>query len=152
MEGSRDVGALVGRILLGTIFVLSGLNKLLKPAITMAYMANAGMGHLVYPGLIASVLVELGCGLLLMFGYRARWAALIIFLWFIPVTLLFHVIPHYQAVAAGQPMVAMQQQINYMKNLSIMGGLLMIASMGPGAISFDRRRTSTRSDAGQRAA
>ena len=152
MQGSSDIGTLAGRIMLATIFVLSGLNKVMKPAMTMFYMAQTGMGRLVYPGLIVSILVELGCGLLLMVGYRARVAALIIFLWFIPVTIIFHVIPYYQAAAAGQPMVATQQQINYMKNLSIMGGLLMIAGMGPGAISFDGRRTSTGSEATQRAA
>jgi len=143
MQASRDIGALIGRILLAVIFVLSGLNKVMNPRMTMGYMAHAGVaGVLVGPGLTLSVLVELGCGLLLMIGYQARWAALIIFLWFIPVTIMFHVIPHYQAIAAHQAMVAMQQQINYMKNLSIMGGLLLLASHGPGAISLDGRGTS----------
>lgn len=153
MGGSRDIGALVGRFLLAVIFVLSGLNKILKPGMTAGYMAHAGIASsLVLPGLVFSIAVEFGCGLLVMLGYRARWAALIMFLWFIPVTIIFHVIPHHQAVVAHQAMVAMQQQINYMKNLSIMGGLLMLASMGPGAISFDGRRESAESVGTRRAA
>lgn len=135
----RDLGALVGRILLALIFVLSGISKIAGFGTTAGYMAHAGIpGNLVYPGLILSLLVELGCGLLVMVGLKARWAALIIFLWLIPVTLVFHVGGYRHAADA---MTAMTQQIMILKNISMMGGLLFLASMGPGAFSVDAAST-----------
>lgn len=137
---ARDVGALIGRILLALIFVLSGFGKLTNPAMSAGYMAHAGFpAGLIYPGLFLSVAIEFGCGLLLTLGYKARWAAFLIFLWFIPVTLVFHVAAYHQAVLEKQPMVAMTQWIMFMKNISIMGGLLTVVSFGPGAISLDGR-------------
>jgi putative oxidoreductase len=131
----RDFGALIGRILLALIFVLSGLSKITGFGMTAGYMAHAGIpGNLVYPGLILSILVELGCGLLVMIGFKARWAALAIFLFLIPVTLLFHVAGYRHAAT---PMEAMTQQIMMMKNLSMMGGMLLLAAMGPGGLSVD---------------
>lgn len=138
MEGARNLVAMVGRFLLALIFVLSGFNKLTNLAGTAGYMTQAGIPQaLVYPGLLASVAVELGFGLLLVIGFRARMAALVIFLWFIPVTILFHFLPYREAAAHGQAMAAMAQQVNFMKNLSIMGGLLLIAGFGSGAYSID---------------
>ncbi|MGD0288190.1 MAG: DoxX family protein [Candidatus Binataceae bacterium] len=138
MEGSRNLTALVGRLLLALIFVMSGFGKLTNLAGTAGYMEHAGMLHaLVYPALLASIAVELGFGVLLMIGFRARMAAVVMFLWFIPVTIMFHFLPWREAVAHGDKMGAMMQQINYMKNISIMGGLLLIVSFGSGAWSVD---------------
>lgn len=138
MDGFRNQFTLVGRILLALIFVLSGFGKLTAPANAMGYMAHAGMpAALIYPGLVASILVEFGLGLLIMAGYRARQAAILIFFWFIPVTIIFHLIPYREAKAQGQAMMAMMQQINVLKNISIMGGLLMLAGFGSGAYSLD---------------
>lgn len=138
MNGFRNQLILVGRILLALIFVLSGFGKLTAPAAAIGYMAHAGMpAALIYPGLIASILVEFGLGLLIVLGYRARWAAILIFLWFIPVTIIFHLLPYREAKTHGQAMMAMMQQINVLKNISIMGGLLMLAGFGSGAYSLD---------------
>jgi putative oxidoreductase len=141
MEGLRDFVALVGRILLVLIFLLAGFGKLMGPAGTIQLMGGHGVpfARVAY-GL--TILIEFGGALLVIAGFKARWAAIIMFLWFIPVTLMFHVIPHFQAVHQGQAMMAMQQQINYMKNISIMGGLLMLAAMGPGGFSLDGRATT----------
>jgi len=138
MEGSRNPGALVGRFLLALIFVLSGFGKLANFSGTAGFMAHSGMPQaLVYPGLIVSILAELGLGFLIVVGYKARIAAILLFLWLIPVTIMFHFIPWREAVAHGDKMGAMMQQINYMKNISIMGGLLLLASFGAGAWSVD---------------
>lgn len=139
MEGSRNLTALVGRFLLAVIFVLSGFSKLTNMAGTAGYMAHMGMPQgLVYPALIVTILVELGLGLLIVVGYKARIAAFLMFLWFIPVTIMFHFLPYREAVASGDKMGAMMQQINFMKNISIMGGMLLLASFGSGAWSIDR--------------
>jgi putative oxidoreductase len=141
MEGSRNLTVLAGRFLLALIFVLSGFGKLTGMAGTAAFMAHSGIPQgLVYPALILTILVELGLGLLIVVGYKARIAALLMFLWFIPVTIMFHVMPYRAAVASGDQMAAMMQQINFLKNLSIMGGLLLITGFGSGAWSVDRGR------------
>ena len=138
MEGTRNLTAVAGRFLLAVIFVLSGFGKLTNLSGTAGFMEHAGIPHgLVYPGLLASIAVELGFGVLLMIGFRARMAAVVMFLWFIPVTILFHVLPYREAAAHGDAMAAMGQQINFMKNISIMGGLLLIMSFGSGVWSVD---------------
>ncbi len=130
MNGSHNLSALFGRVLLSLIFVLSGFQKITQFAGTAGYMAHMGV-PMVYPALILTILVEFGCGLLVMLGFKARLAASLLFLWFIPVTLVFHVNPWRH----GQD--AMINMIMYLKNLSIMGGLLLLASYGPGAYSIN---------------
>ena len=126
MDSLRNTGALLGRIMLAFIFVTAGIEKISGPAGTMQYMASAGLPHSLVPELfVLTVIVELGGGLMLVFGWHAELAALIMFLWFIPVTLIFH-------VSTGQT-------IEWEKNLAIMGGLLMVAVYGPGELSLGAR-------------
>ena len=126
MDSLRNTGALLGRIMLAFIFVMAGIEKISGPAGTMQYMASAGLPHSLVPELfVLSVIVELLGGLMLVFGWHAELVAFIMLLWFIPVTLAFH-------VATGQT-------IEWMKNLAIMGGLLMVAVYGPGGYSLDAR-------------
>ncbi|MGO9265711.1 MAG: DoxX family protein [Candidatus Binataceae bacterium] len=132
MNGSNDLGRLIGRILLALIFVVSGFGKITGFAGTAGYMASAGIPQgLVTPALILTILVEFGCGLLVVVGFRTRLAALVIFLWLIPVTYIFHFTPYRQGTDAMINMIMM------LKNISTMGGLLFVASMGPGAYSVD---------------
>jgi putative oxidoreductase len=141
MSGLRDLASLVGRVLLALIFVMSGFDKLTGPEKTMGYMAMGGIPHLLlYPGIAASIAAELGCGLLIVLGFKARWAALALFLWLIPVTIMFHVIPYRAAVSAGKSMEALVNMVMAMKNLSMMGGLLLIVSLGAGGYSIDGER------------
>jgi len=142
MEGSRDFGTLIGRVMLALIFVLSGFLKLMNPAGTMKMMGAHGLPILPV-AFAVTILIEFGCGVLVMLGYKTRWAALLIFLWFIPVTLIYHFAAYQQAVAQHDAAVAMVQRIMWLKNLSIMGGLLVLASFGPGRISLDGRGTGT---------
>jgi len=106
----------------------------------------------VYPGLYLSAVIELGGGLLMIAGLKARWAALIIFLWLIPVTLVFHFADYNQAVQQRQAMNAMIQQIMFLKNLAMMGGLLLLAALGPGGLSLDARSSASGMNAARRAA
>ena len=141
MNGTNNLGALAGRVLLALIFVHGGLLKLMAPAATAHYMASHGV-PLAWLAYLATVIVEFGFSLLLVFGYWTRTAAFLMFLWFIPVTLLFHVMPYFDAVAHQQAQAATMQFINFMKNISIMGGMLLLASFGPGAFSVDGRKTA----------
>ena len=127
MDALHSTGALLGRFMLAFIFVAAGLEKVLGPAATMQYMASAGMPKSLVPELfVITVIIELIGGLLLMVGWHARLVAFIMFLWFIPVTIMFHVIPG--------------QTIEWQKNLAIMGGLLLVAVYGPGGSSIDGAR------------
>ena len=126
-----NTAVLVGRILLGALFILSGFGKITGYDGTAGYMASKGMPF-VNVLLPAAIAVELGGGLLLAVGYKARWAALAIFLFLIPTTLIFH------AFWGIDPKEAAMQQINFLKNVSIAGGMLMVFAHGPGAYSVDR--------------
>lgn len=123
MDSLRNVGALVGRLLLAYIFIDSGIGKLMNPGGTMKYMEAGGMHHAVALLFAIAVIVELGGGLMVAVGWRTELAAFVIFLFCIPVTIIFHIIPG--------------QTIQWHKNLAFMGGLLMVAVYGGGAISVD---------------
>jgi len=114
---------------------LSGWGKITGFEGTVAYMASKGMPYpqLLLPG---AILIELGGGLALMLGWKARWAALAIFLFCIPTTLIFH---NYWAVPPEQ---AQNQMIHFLKNFAVMGGLLYVVAFGPGPFSLggSRRR------------
>src|ERR1700685_4583860 len=103
---TRDVGALIGRILLALIFVLSGFGKILQFSGTEQMMAARGIPA--SEALLAlSILIELGGGLLIVAGFQARWAALVIFLFLIPVTYVFHVQGYQEAMHQRQLMMVM---------------------------------------------
>lgn len=127
----QDILALAGRILLAVIFVISGYGKIGGFAGTAAYMASKGL-PMASVLLVPTILIELGGSLMLIVGYRARLAAIALFLFLIPVTLVFH---NFWAAA---PADVQMQSINFMKNLGIMGGMLMVAAFGPGRLSLDR--------------
>src|SRR6266481_7430328 len=138
----RDFGALIGRILLALIFVLSGFQKITNASGTIAMMGAHGVP--VPPVAFGlTVLIEFGGGLLLILGYQTRWAALLMLLWFIPVTVMFHVAGYQQAAQQHDAMAALTQQIMVLKNVSMLGGLLLLASLGPGGLSIDGRGAAT---------
>jgi putative oxidoreductase len=111
---------LLGRVLLSVIFILSGLGKLPHFHDVAAMMAGKGI-PLASVALVITLLIEIGGGLMLLTGYKARYAALVIAVWLVPVTLVFH---NFWAVPAAQQQ---DQMINFLKNLAIIGGLLVTA-------------------------
>jgi putative oxidoreductase len=127
---AADAAALVGRILVALIFIISGIGKITGYAGTAGYMASKGM-PMVDLLLPLTILVELGGGLLIALGWKIRWAAAALFLFLIPVTLLFH---NPVGLAGAE---AQQQMINLLKNLSIMGGMLCLFAFGPGRFGLD---------------
>ena len=125
-------GPLVGRILMAVIFVISGAGKVANFGGTAKYMAGHGV-PLTELALIITIIIELGGAAMLILGWKARLAAGVLFLWLIPVTLMFH---NFWAAPAEQHMV---QQIMFLKNLAIMGGMLYIATFGSGPCSLERK-------------
>jgi len=122
----NSLAALAGRVLIALIFLLSGADKIVHYAPTLGYMQKAGLP---FPELllIASAIIEIVAALAIMAGWKTRWAAAALFLWMIPVTWVFH-----------NPGGGEEQVVHFMKNVSIMGGLLVLWALGPGAWSVRR--------------
>lgn len=132
-SGLKDSTVLVGRILLGLIFVWFGFGKIGGFDGTVGYIASKGLPM---PAVIAvlTILIEVGGGLALMFGIFTRQAAFALAAFTLLAGLIFH---NFWAVPEAQKMM---QQTHFLKNLSMVGGMLVLAVFGPGALSFDARR------------
>lgn len=135
MNGLERASALFGRFLLALIFVLSGVTKISGWPQNAAYMAAKGF-PIVSVMLAGAIFVEIVCGLALLAGFRARLAAGILFAYMIPTTLIFH---NFWALQGPE---RLDNMVHFLKNLSIMGGLLMVVALGAGALSLDARRRS----------
>jgi len=117
---------LIGRVLLGLMFLVSGVHKIADPHGTQQYMIMMGMTWMTPFFYIGAVAVEVAGSLSLLLGYRARAVGWLLFLFMIPTTLIFH-------TNFGDP----NQMIHFLKNVSIMGGLLYVARYGADRYSMD---------------
>jgi putative oxidoreductase len=126
-----DGTALVGRILLALIFIISGFAKIGGFDGTAGYIASKGLPM---PQVLTAltILVELGGGILLAVGWKARWAALAIAVFTLLAAFLFH---NFWTVTGPERMGEFN---NFWKNISMVGGMLMVAAFGPGRYSVDR--------------
>jgi putative oxidoreductase len=135
MSSTYPAIALVARVLLALMFVLAGISKFGSLAGTAGYIASKGLPLPMLLAVATAALEVLG-GLALIVGLRARTAALALALFTLLATLLFH---NFWAMPAEQQQV---QQLMFMKNLSVAGGLLMVFALGAGALSLDARRSA----------
>jgi putative oxidoreductase len=126
MEATRFLPAL-GRALLGLPFLMSGLGKLTAYGATTAYIASVGL-PLPSLGWAIAVLFEVGGGLLLLLGFRARHVAVAMAAFTLATAVFFHT-----------NFADKNQMIHFLKNIMIIGGLLQIAHFGAGAYSLDAR-------------
>lgn len=124
---------LVARILLALMFVLSGISKLTGLEGTAGYIASVGLPAAQLLAIGAGVL-EVAAGALLIVGWQARWAALALAAFTLVASLLFH---NFWAMPQEQQFM---QQLMFMKNLAITGGLLFVFAFGAGTLSLDARR------------
>lgn len=126
----RSATALIGRILMSAIFILSSISKFADPAGTAGSMSSVGIpaaGTLVYVAAVA----ELAGGLSLLFGFLTRIGALGLIILVAIISFTFHAFWTMPAAEAAQ------QQAHFLKNLAIIGGLFVIVAMGPGRYSLD---------------
>ncbi len=123
----------VGRVLLALMFILAGWSKLTGIEGTAGYIASGGLPFATALAVIVGLL-ELFGGLAIAFGFQAHWAALALGLFTLAASVLFH---KFWAVPADQAFV---QQLMFMKNLSVAGGLFTLAALGAGPVSVDARR------------
>jgi len=126
-----DWAALVGRILLALIFIMSGFNKISGFEGLAGSIASKGL-PMPQALAAATILVELGGGMLLVVGWKARWAALAIAGFCVLSAFIFH---NYWTFPPEQ---RMNQFNNFWKNIAIAGGMLMVLAFGPGRYAVDR--------------
>jgi len=132
-SGMTAVLMLLGRILAGGLFAYDGFGKLTHAETTLGLLTHASlpMPTLAYG---VSILVELGAGLALIFGLFTRLSGLVLVLWCLVTAALFHI----DFTVPGQ-------QINFLKNITMAGGLLYVVVFGAGLYSIDaaiaRRRS-----------
>jgi putative oxidoreductase len=122
--------ALAGRILYSLIFLMAGPSHF--SAGTIGYAASQGvpLASLAVP--LSGVLALAG-GLSVATGYNARYGALALVVFLVPVTLMMH-----NFWAVRDPLQAQIQQIMFMKNLSLIGAALLIFQVGPGPLSLEK--------------
>lgn len=128
MNSFQSAISVLGRILLAHIFIVSGLGKLADPEGTIGYIQSVG-APLPEVAYAIALFVELVLGIALLIGFKTRLAAVGIAVFTVATAFLFH------ANFADQ-----MQQIMFLKNLTIAGGLLMVVAFGAGAYSLDNRR------------
>jgi len=130
--GSSDVAqasvSLIGRVLLSTIFILSGFSKLAAPAMMVGYISSVGL-PLPQVALAIAILVEIGGGIALIAGYRARAVAAMLAVFSVATASAFH-----------NTLGDQNQFIHFFKNIAMAGGLLQVVAFGAGRFSLDARK------------
>lgn len=132
LDSYRTPLVVVGRILLALLFVLSGFDKLTHIQGTAGYIGSVGLPLPAVLAVLSGLLEVLG-GLAIATGFWARWTALALAAFTLLASVLFH---PYWSVPADQQMVT---QLLFMKNISIAGGMLILAALGPGPASLGSR-------------
>ncbi len=113
---------LLSRAMMAIIFVVEGVGKITNYADVAAYMREHGVAPALLPLVI---LTELGGGLLVLAGFKTRWAAVVLAGFCLLTAVIFH-------LAAGET-------IEVQKNVAMAGGFLVLSTFGPGAWSIDAR-------------
>jgi putative oxidoreductase len=125
---TNDGVLLLGRAFLCWIFLYSSFSQATEFAQNVAHVAAAGMP---FPPLsiITSIAIQAICGLAILFGFRIRIAAWILFVFLIPTTIVLHKF-------WGLPSPHLQE-VNFFKNMALIGGLLFVTQLHAGAYSLD---------------
>ena len=122
----EPAAALLGRFLLSTLFLHEAWSKVTGYSMTIAYMQAFGVPAQLLPLAIA---FELGCGLLILFGYQTRIAALLLAGFCVTTAALFHT-----------RVADRNQLLHFEKDLAIAGGFLLVFAQGSGSWSIDALR------------
>ena len=123
----------IGRVVLVVIFIKSGVDKLMAPAGLTTLLTNKGFPQPMMFAYLAGA-AEVALGILVAIGWKTRIAALALIAFVVFATLLAHNFWAMTDVAARRA-----NEINFYKNLSIIGALLMLMASGAGRYSVDRK-------------
>lgn len=127
-----SVVPLITRLLIAPLFLVSGIRSLAAVSGTAGYLARLGAPM---PEILAWVViaVEIVGAVMLIVGWRTRLAAWMLAAFVVVATLLAH---RFWAVDSAQ---YVNQLNHFLKNLAVLGGLVLLAAHGPGRLAFDRR-------------
>ena len=130
---SKEAVVVLGRFLFALIFVLSSFGHFSTQTIAYASAQGVPLASVAVP--FSGILALLG-GLSILVGYRAKMGAWLIVLFLVPVSFSMH-----KFWGIVDPMTAQMQMIHFMKNMSMLGGALLISQFGAGPLSLDDRRS-----------
>jgi putative oxidoreductase len=135
---AREAAALVGRLLLAALFLHEAWSKLAGYSAAIAYAQAFGVPAALMPLAIAT---EAGCAILILLGYHARAAALILAAFCMATAVIFH-----------SKLASRNELLHFEKDLAIAGGLLLLFARGAGGWALDALRSATPAANGERAA
>ena len=119
----------IGRVLFALIFIASIVGHFSSAEISEASAHGVPLATILVP--LAGLLALVG-GVSVLLGYRARFGALLLLVFLVPVTLIMH-----KFWGLPDPQMAMLQKINFMKNTSLIGACLLLMYHGSGPYSLD---------------
>ena len=126
---------LIGRVLVGSMFLVAGIRHYMFFAGTVGYFTKLG-----FPAPEAmvwlSIIVHIAGGILLIAGWKTQWASWLLLALVVIATAMAHRFWQFDATQYGN------QLNHFLKNLAIIGGLLYFVSFGAGAMSVDGRKRS----------
>ena len=116
---------LIGRILISSVFLISGFNKINQYDRTIEWMESFGVpGILIIP----AILLEIIGSLMIIIGYKTRVIATLFSIFCIILAIIFH-----------NDFSDQMQLVSFLKNLGLAGGFLFLVVSGPGKISLDKK-------------
>ena len=113
----------IGRILISALFLIEGIGKISVQENVVMYMEDYGVPGILF---IPAIVLEILFPIILIVGYRTRWAASIMALFTFAVAIIFH-----------SDFNEEMQLIMFLKDIAIAGGFMIIVAYGPGKISLD---------------
>ena len=125
MDNLKQYLAPLGRLLMSSLFLWSGIHKLRNPGGTAQYFANA---HMPAPDVLVwvAIVIEVIGGLAILLGFKTRWAAAVLAIFCL-----------FTAFAVHLPAGDAGNMINFYKNLVMAGGFLYVVAYGAGGMSID---------------
>ena len=113
----------LGRVLLSTLFLVEGIGKISMQEDVIMYMEDYGVPEILF---VPAIILEILFPLLLIIGYKTKWAASVMALFTFTVAIIFHT-----DFSEGM------QLVFFLKDIAIAGGFMIIVAYGPGKISLD---------------
>lgn len=135
----RDITDLIGRIFLSAIFIFEAIDSMLFLGKTKETMTEHGLTWNQDMLLYGAIFLLVMGGLMVLFGYRSSLGAIMLLMYWVPVTFIVHDFWNCNTNASLR-----EQSILFMKNIAIIGGLLMLLGKGSGRYSIRKLLATTR--------
>jgi putative oxidoreductase len=135
-ELAQKAAVLIGRLCIALLFFQSGWHKIgagFEPNLKVMVAKGIPMPEVL---LAVSIAMVFAGGVMILVGWYARAAALVLAVWMVPVTIYYH------AFWEADPAQVFNQTNHFMKNLAITGALLHLFAVGPGPCSLDKQGAS----------